>query len=464
MKSSPLPRRTIAALAALALLLPVPALAGDEEGKKDEAAESAVSDDGLSTPSRRFRLQVEIKANVRTSKGIEVQSKFPFPPEFIPEGETAVFLRTVDEGTSMEVSNVALRGFGEITPHITAHLNLHVLDLYNRNPTSSDDIVSLREAWIRFGKRQRLLEPIPGTTFYAQLGKQPRFTKQIDRHLESYGLWGTAVGRFEEIGLELGGTFGEHVYWRAHAVGGNPLFFRDPNALAGDNGTPDRLPPNPNPELESGFPILYDAKAGDLDLDGDLQVGGGLGFRFTDDEGESGIDVLAWYVRRTLAEEAEIRGSFYQGDLELLLGAGVPLPIEGDDKIEYGINLAGRVAGLHGWGQYIFQEIAGLEREGFEVELGYRIPLNGVFTSGDEPVLNWIEPVLRYSSINNDFAMPGNFVAPSVGWDWRKIDAGFRLGIVRGIDLTVEYAFHEMVLKTKTLHPNEGLLTLRAAF
>ena len=34
------------------------------------------------------------------------------------------------------------------------------------------------------------------------------------------------------------------------------------------------------PELQSGFPILYDAEVEDLDVDGDLEVGYGLGLRF----------------------------------------------------------------------------------------------------------------------------------------------------------------------------------------
>ena len=87
-----------------------------------------------------------------------------------------------------------------------------------------------------------------------------------------------------------------------------------------------------------------------------------------------------------------------------------------------------------------------------------------MFVSGDEPVLNWIEPVLRYSRIDNGFTMPADFVAPSVGLDRRKLDVGLRLGILRGVDLTVEWALHEMVTDQKTLRPHEGLLTLRVSY
>lgn len=430
------------------------------------AGDSVVSDAGMSTSDQRFRLKVEIKGNARHSKEERFKLSFPFPPEFIPAGQDAVYMETVDEGTSMEVSNVALQAFGDLTPSIRAKVSVHIIDLYNRNPTTSDDLVALREAWVLFGRKQELLEKIPGTTFFAEFGKWPRFTKQLDRRLESYGLWGTAVGRFEEIGLQVGGSFGKFIYWRGHLSNGNPLFFRDPNVLAGDNGTPERMPPNPDPKLESGFPIMYDAKAQDLNFDGKLAWGAGLGFRFLTDghEGRDGFDILGWYFDRKMEDKARIRGTFYQGDLELLRAAGNPLPFRGNDKKEYGGNVAAGFGGFHLFGQYVSQNIAELKRDGFELELSYRFPLNGVFTSGDEPVLNFIEPVIRYSTIDNRFALPKKFVAPSMGWDWRKYDVGARLGIIRGMDLTIEYARHDMILAKGKMHPDEGLLTLRAAF
>ena len=456
-----------AVIVAIALVSPTALAESGVEG-------SSISDEGISTPSKRFRLKFEVKAHARHSDLIQFQPKFPFPPEFVPVGEEAVFMRTVDEGTSLEISNLSIQGEGELTPSIFARVNVHVIDLHNRNPTSTDDEIFVREAWTRFGRKFDQLDRIPATSFYAQLGKAPRFTKQTDRHLESYGLWGTSVGRFEEIGLELGGSFGRFVYWRAALANGNPLFFRDPNALAGDNGTAP--PPDPDPSLQSGFPILYDAKAQDLGIDGEFQVGAGLGFRFRSDVEESrdvAFDAMGWYFKRDLEEKARIDGTFYQGDLELLRGAGIPLPFQGNEKVEWGVNFRFQLAPgkmedeggtLHVYGQYVAQEIAELERSGFELELAYRFPLYGVFVSGDQPVLNWIEPVVRYSTIDNDFSMPAQFVAPSMGWDWDKIDVGVRLGIIRGVDLTLEYARNDMITAKETLHPDEALLTLRTAF
>src|SRR6185295_5146338 len=163
----------------------------------------------------------------------------------------------------------------------------------------------------------------PKTSFYGEIGKAPRFTKPRVRRLESYGLWSTAVGRFEELQVELGGSVGRNVYWRAAVASGNPLFFRDPNALAGDNGTPERQPgpagqpSTPHPIYQSGFPILYDTKSNDLSSYGRPQIGVGLGARFLHADGD-GWDVLAWYFRRKLEDRVALRGTSYFGDIKLL--------------------------------------------------------------------------------------------------------------------------------------------------
>ncbi|HEX7527866.1 MAG TPA: hypothetical protein VF425_02070, partial [Thermoanaerobaculia bacterium] len=337
----------------------------------------------------------------------------------------------------------------------------------NRNPTSSADRIFVREAFVRLGKKWEPLKEMPGTTAYLEVGKAPRFSKQIARKLESYGLWGTAVGRFEETGAEAGGSFGPHLYWRASATGGTPLFYRDVNALAGDNGTPERAPGSTTPPVYgSGFPILYDTMATDTGFSGRFQLGGGLGLRFNWGENRrDGVDLLGWYFRRDLADRVSLNGTFLSGDLKLLQGLLVALPVNGTEKREYGINLEARFGPVHFFGQGVKQSIAGLEREGYEAEVSAHIPLPGLFASGDQSVVNWIEPTVRVSYIDNLFALPDGFISPAVGWDWRKYDFGFRLGIVRGLDLTVEYSRNETTTKRKgVLHPDEGLLTLRAAF
>ncbi|MFN7975310.1 MAG: hypothetical protein U0166_23640 [Acidobacteriota bacterium] len=174
--------------------------------------------------------------------------------------------------------------------------------------------------------------------------------------------------------------------------------------------------------------------------------GAGLGFRWNfGEDDKDGVDALAWYYQRKLADRAKIRGTFYEGDLELLLGNGIPLPVDGNDKIEYGVNVTSKWRGLHTYGQYVIQEIAGLDRGGYELQVELPVPAERRLRVGRRARCSTskIEPVVRYSSINDQFTMPSNFVAPSVGWDWRKLDLGARLNIIRGMDLTVEYAKHD---------------------
>lgn len=423
------------------------------------AQDSLLGADALATDSGRFRLKVEMKTNARTSTSIEfpvANTGAPFP----------IVLETVSPHSSAEISVISLTAEGDLTPDIFARVVIHFLDLYNRNPTSSADRIFVREAFMRFGKKWEALKEMPGTTAYLELGKVPRFAKQITRRLESYGLWGTAVNRFEETGAEAGGSFGPHVYWRASATGGTPLYFRDVNALAGDNGAPERTIGSTAPVVYgSGIPILYDTMATDVSFSGRFQLGGGMGLRFNWGENRrDGVDLLGWYFRRDLADYVPLHGTFYSGDLRVLEGYSIPLPVNGTEKYEYGVNLEARFGPVRLFGQGVKQSIAGLEREGYEVEASVRIALPGLFASGDQSVVNWIEPAVRVSYIDNLFDMPAGFVAPSFGWDWRKYDFGFRLGIVRGLDLTAEYARNETTTRRGVLHPDEGLLTLRAAF
>lgn len=412
----------------------------------------------LSTADGRLRLKGELKLNYRDSASLDV-------PVALASGGT-VHERTPSPGSSLELSTVNLVVEADLSSLVSAKVEVHLLDLYNRNPTSSDDRLQLREAWVRFGKRYDGLRLPEGTTFYVEAGKLPRFSKQQTRRLESYGLWGTAVGRFEEVGLEAGGSLGRNVYWRSQLASGNPLFMRDPNALAGDNGTEERRPDSTTPTVyESGFPILYDAKATDVSLGGRLQVGAGLGTRLASADGRRGVDVMAWLFRRTLVDRVPIRGSYYGGDVDLL--DGIPptsIPLDGRDKTEVGVNVEARWEGLSVFGQWVRQDIAGLVRKGVEVEAAYRIRLPGLFVLGDTPFGNWLQPAVRYSVIDNQFGTPAGFPAPSLAWDWSKLDLGVRLGLVRGVDLTAEYTRSTMTTKGGDLHPDELLVTLRAGF
>ena len=116
------------------------------------------------------------------------------------------------------------------------------------------------------------------------------------------------------------------------------------------------------------------------------------------------------------------------------------------------------------FGQYVDQEIAGLPRRGYEVEAAYRIPLNGLFLVGETPVINWLQPVIRVSHIDNRFEVPASYAAPSIDWDWTKVDIGFRLGISGHTDFTLEYAINRARADDRTVKPNEMLGTFRVGF
>ncbi|MCP4903224.1 MAG: hypothetical protein GY906_40195 [bacterium] len=417
---------------------------------------------GFAADTPGLRLFGEVNVNYRDSTFVEHRVPVDFPPEFWEEGDDGVFLRTVDPGGHAELSDVELGLELTLSDKWQGQILIHVVDLYNRNPTSIDEDVFVREFWLRYGHTDRRFRPLEAWAGFAQIGKDARFAKQTVRHLESYGLWGTAINRFEIPHVQLGLNLGSNFYLRGQYGVSGPVFMRDPNALAGDNGTAERVPGANAPKYNSGFPILYDARPENFSLDGETEIGVGFGWRWARDDGRSSVDVMAWYFQRKLEAAPEIEGSYYQGDLQLLWGAGLPLPFEGDDKWEAGLNLEWRLGNWLGFLQVVKQEIASLDRQGFELETAYNIPVPALFAAWDEPVLNWIRPALRYSQIDNDFWVDGPFITPSFFWDWRKLDLGLRFGIVRSSDLTIEYGFNEIKLNNgETLNPNEWLVTWR---
>jgi hypothetical protein len=412
-----------------------------------------------------IRVFGEVNLNYRDSDFVEFRVPVDFPPSFWEEGDDGVFLRTVDPGSHAELSDVEVGLELTIGERWTGVVLAHVEDLYNRNPTSIDDRVFFREWWLRYGAVDRRFRPLKPWDGYILVGKAPKFNKQVIRNLESYGLWGTAVNRFEIPQIQIGWNLGNNFYVRGQYGVGAPLFMRDPNALAGDNGTFERVPDANAPKYNSGFPILYDARPKNFTVEGETELGGGIGVRFANEDGRSSLDAMLWYSSRKLEAAPEIEGTYYQGDLELLWGAGLPLPFEGDEKWEAGLNLEWRFGGWVGFAQYVVQDIASLERRGLEIEMAYNIPVPPLFAAWEQPVLNWVRPVVRYSQIDNDFEVEGPFITPSMFWDWTKIDLGLRIGIVRASDLTIEYAFNEAkLLDGNTLDPNEWLVTWRIFF
>jgi hypothetical protein len=404
---------------------------------------------------------MEAKANFRNSDENRFRVPFfEFHPNLLPPGQEHGFEETVNAGSHFEVSVLTLLLDAVWGDGLMAHTKIDFIDLYDRNPTSSDQKIDVDEAWMRFGVETEPAQLPSRWGVYLKVGKFPHFERQDDRHLESYGLVSTAFNRFEDIGAEMGASFGRHVYLKLSATQGNPVFLRDPNALAGDNGTPDQ-----DPTLKSGIAILYDAEAEDIDTDGKLEAGAGLGARWADEGGKNGVDVLAWAYKRKLAKRVPLEGSFYGGDLDLLNGPTdheAPSGFSGDDKEEKGGNVWLYLGGLSFFGQYVDQKLANLPRTGIEGELAWRFDLPLNWAIGDQQLFTFVQPALRYSKLDNKFRNNPQTPAPSFGWDWEKLDYGVRLGIVPGVEVTAEYADNSFILGSgATAHNNEFLSTLR---
>ena len=428
------------------------------------AGDAGKSGDTVRGP--RLRFAIEGKIDYRDSQELKNPSPFPFPPDFLPPGQTQAFQETVDAGRHVELSTFTLYADATWGEGLVAHAKVDVVDLHDRNPTSSDHRVDVDELWVRFGRDPAAADGRSG--LYAKVGKFAHFERQNDRHLESYGLVSTAFNRFEDTGLELGADLGAHVYLRASLTSGNPVFFRDPNALAGDNGSPSRDPalhPHPDPSLKSGFPIFYDAEVEDVGSADHPETGLGLGVRFGDPDGARFLDLLAWGYRRQLAETVALEGTFYGGDLDLLRGPfdSTSLPITDDRKREMGGNLRAHVGGLSIFAQYVAQKLAGMDRKGIEGELAWRFDLPLVRAVGGRQLFPAVQPAVRYSKLEPDFAGgSAQYPAPSVRWDWVKIDYGVRLTVVSGVDLTVEYADNTLTRADgRELSEDEALATLR---
>ncbi len=408
--------------------------------------------------SDALMVRLETKLHYRNSDENRFAVQFPFPSEALPRGESSAFLETVDAGEHVEVSSINLVGRWLISNQWATHFKIEVLDKYDRNPTSSDYKIDLDTAFVRYGRHVGPLRFPSESSFYAQAGKFAKFERQRARRTESYGLVSTAFNRFEDSGIELGFDLRMGLYAKASWTTGNPVFFRDPNALAGENGTDQRqVPPeNPDPELKSGIVILYDAEIESIDLGGDAEIGVGLGYRWQNRSQDTRFNILFFGYQRTLAEERDLHGTFYGADLDLFdLGevpgaGGIRLPAEGDEKKEAGVNVWFSHGNFSLFAQAVDQDAAGLGRTGKEIELSY------VF---DLPIK--VSPVVRYSELDNDFVGSPLYPAPSVWWDWEKVDYGINFDLTDALRITLEYADNQFIRFGETEENNETLVTFR---
>lgn len=411
-----------------------------------------------------FRFGLEVKGHFRSSDDVILPTAFGNP--VVPD--EVIMLTSVDPGDHFEVSVVTavLEAVWGRQDRFSIRAKLDAIDRYDRNPTSTDSDFDVDELWFRVGHEREPGDPGLDPGVFLKVGKIPSFERQDDRHLESYGLISTAFNRMEDLGVEFGWRVGQHFYGRLSATQGNPLFFRDPTALAGDNGTDAAFDPA-GPPLGTGLAILYDFETERFDLEGrDPEIGVGLGWRFGDDTGVRALDVMVWGRRRDLDESASIHGSFYGGDLDILFGPlnDFRFDVVDDEKREIGANLWFYQGGFALFAQYVDQDLGGLGRTGYEVEASWRFELPLIGAVFGRQLFPTIAPSVRYSKLDPEFEFPRPTPSPSFAWDWEKIDIGVRLEIVEGLDLTAEYAINEFIRAGKAVNNDEGLLTLRWRF
>ena len=377
-------------------------------------------------------------------------------------GQTKAFLETVDAGSHFEVSNISLRGAWKIQPKWQLLFKVDAIDLYDRNPTSQDQKIDVDVLTLRYGKKATTKRPARETQYYFQVGKFEKFERQNDRHLQSYGLVSTAFNRFEDAGVEIGADLGSQFYAKASLTTGNPVFIRDPNSLAGDNGIDKQMPPfnNPNPELKSGVVILYDAEIEHLNLGKNSELGLAVGYRSKANDSLWQHDIMLWGYKRDLSLERNLHGTFYGADIDILDAGGFSLPFQGIKKQDIGVNYWLYWQEFTLFSQYVEQELAALNRTGYELELSYQFALPLSITFDGKPLIKNISTVLRYSSLDTDFSGAGGYPAPSVSWNWQKVDLGFNIDFPYRTKLTVEYAFNNFKTKLGNADNNELLVSL----
>ncbi len=406
--------------------------------------------------SGTYKYQLEAKLHYRSSDDNRFATAFPFSPAQLPVGQSNALLETVDPGDHFEISTISFSGLWRSKSGLSARFRIDAIDLYDRNPTSDDHEIDLDSLIIKYQQPLNSAVSDDGH-YYLQVGKFAKFERQEARRLESYGVVSTTFNRFEDSGIEAGIQLGQGLYGKFSYTTGNPVFIRDTNALAGDNGTRElRESPNPDPSLGSGIVTLYDAEIENFDLSDNPELGLGIGYRWQTPNPSQLLDVLLFGYERELAQSRSLNGTFYGADLDLfdlgevIPGADIRLPVTGDKKREYGLNIRYQYEQFNVFGQVVSQDLGGLDRHGYEIELAYtwNLPIK-------------ITPVIRYSELSNRFIGNRQYPAPSVWWDWTKIDYGLNLKINKNLDAIIEYTHNEFERGGRVDNNNELLLTLR---
>ncbi len=297
-------------------------------------------------------------------------------------------------------------------------------------------------------------------------GMAPRFSKQTTRRLETYGLVGH---RGREIRAAAARDRGFVRRSRLRAGHGR---VREPSVPPRHECARGRQPlrwtsAEPDATYESDFPILYDAKVSEVNVTGHLEKGFGLGARLGRRR-EGGRRRPRLVLRASPGRDRATQGA-RTGRESCVCSATrtSPFKASGDQRHEWGVNLQAQGERAQrssdsGWTR-IWPEPAATV---------WRPKSPGSFPS---PASSWWASRRSETGFNPRSVIHGsttgsppriNYPRLSVAWPWKKYDFGLRFGLVRNVDLTAEYTFHQ-IFRTASL-PNlpmkEFVLTLRTGF
>src|ERR1043165_1372143 len=130
-----------------------------------------------------FGTRIELRANYRDSKEAKRALAFPFPPSFLPVGQTTGFLETVNAGRHTELSVAQIRLDADYGNWFAAHAQLHGQDKYRCNPTSEDRKTDADELRLRGGQKPESLAQLPAQD------TPGRNRTSEERRTDADGLW-----------------------------------------------------------------------------------------------------------------------------------------------------------------------------------------------------------------------------------------------------------------------------------
>ena len=424
-------------------------------GAQTAATGAATADDAFG-----FHISGELKGNFRWSEDDRFVLAFPFPPDFVPVGQENVAMQTVSPGSSLEVSRALVNLDVEMPREISAHVQIGFINLYDRNPTSKDHTVDVREAWVAFGKKRGSLEPLSGSSLYllVRQGAQARAPA-----LPAPGELRARLDRVQPL---------QRPAAAARRLARNPRLLRG-TALERQSdlhARPERArrrqrhrhAAQPRPDAPLGLPDPLRRRGRGARGRRALRVRRRFGPALPERGPGRGIDAHGLLLPHATLRGREAARHLLRGRPRHPRRRRRPLAADhGDQREEYGANLDARLGGFSLWAQLVRQQAAGLPRTGFEVEAGYRIRLGDLADAGD--LFPTIQPAIRWSRLDDGFSAPKDFVAPSFAWDWSKLDVGLRITIIKKLDLTLEYSFHDIAASRPIQH-DEALATLRVVF